>query len=1001
MAVLVSPVLVGRRDELDLLLMAAERAAAGEPAIVLVGGEAGVGKTRLVEEAATRATGLGARVVTGACVELGGEGLPFAPLVDILRALVRSMPAEELDTVLGPARRELARLLPELDPDAPVSPAGDGNQASRLFELVLGVVGRLAEESPLMLVVEDLHWADRSTVDLVAFLVRTLRAVPVVMVGTYRSDELHRRHPLRPLLASLERVRTVERLELARFTRGEVSEQLEAILDSPAEPTLVDEVFERSEGNAFLVEETLGIARAGADVERLPPSLRDVLLARAERMDDSVRQVLRAVAAAGSRVPESLLAAVADLAEPALFEALREAVEHHLLVVDESGYAFRHTLMRDAVYYDMLPGERTRLHRTYADAVEADPSLAGDEGSAAAALAHHSYAALDLPRALAAAVKAARHATTAFAPADAERHLERALEVWSQVPDAEERAGMDRLGLIELAVDAAISAGDESRALALVDDVLPTVDRDSQAARAALLLARRGEALRWLGRGDGVAELEEALALLPADPATPELAEVLSMLGSAKLLNAQMVEARDVARRAVDAARAMGDSRREASALISLGGAIGYLGETEQGLATIEEGLGVAKRAEDHAAAVRAYTNLSDALELAGRHTESSAVAREGLAFAQRMGLAGRWGFFLAFNAAEPLFAIGRWDEADEVLAESAESNPPSERSLPLYQLRARITLARGQHDEATRQFELIQSVSGEGLDFQTGFDQALLEVEVHHTARDLDAARATVRRALSDHDASRVGRVAWPLVWRGVRAEADRAAIARDRRDAEDPETQAWAEELARIAEGLPTPSAVSRGYAALVAAEQERLAGEPARDAWREAEAAWRAAGEPYQLAYALLRAGEAELAQGDRPAASAAVREAIQLAQGLGAEPLAAEAATLARMGRLALDDEPHEPLTSEAPTPFGLTDRELEVLRLIAAGRTNREIGGDLYMSPKTASAHVSRILSKLGVSGRVEAAAVAHRLGLSTAENDRSGLGHLGEGADLT
>jgi DNA-binding CsgD family transcriptional regulator/tetratricopeptide (TPR) repeat protein len=982
MAVVVSPVLVGRRAELDVLVRAGERAAAGEPAIVLVGGEAGVGKTRLVEEAAARAARDGTRVVTGACVELGGDGLPFAPLVDILRTLVRSMPPEELDEVLGPARRELARLLPELDPHAPAVSAYDGSQASRLFELVLGVLGRLAERSPLMLVVEDLHWADRSTVDLTAFLVRTLRAVRVAMVATYRSDELHRRHPLRPLLTSLERVRMVERLELPRFTRGEVAEQLEAILGGPAEPTLVDEVFERSEGNAFLVEETLGIARAGSNGDRLPPSLADVLLARVERMAEPVQHVLRVVAAAGGRVSEPLLATVGGVSEPALLEALREAVEHHLLVVDESGYAFRHTLMRDAVYHDMLPGERTGLHRAYGDAVEADPSLAGDEGSAAASLAHHSYAAHDLPRALGAAVKAARHATIAYAPADAERHLERALEVWPQVPDAEERAGMDRLGLIELAVDAAIAAGDESRALALVDDVLPSVDRDAQAARAALLLARRAEALRWLGRGDGIAELEEAVRLLPGDTATPELAEVLTMLASAKFLSAEIAEGLDVSRRAVDAARAVGDSRREASALTSLGSGMAYLGDVDGGLATLEEGLEVALRAEDDAVSVRAYTNVSDALEMAGRHEEASEVGRQGLAFARTVGLAGRWDIYLAYNAAEPLLALGRWDEADELIAETAEHNPPSERALGLYQLRARIAVARGLQDEAARQLEVILRVTGEELDFQTAADQALLEVEVQHSARDLDAARATVRRALSDHGAADIGRVAWPLVWLGMRVEADRAAIARGRRTAADPEEQAWAEELSRIAEGLKAPNPRAQGFAALFEAERLRLAGDAGRDAWRAAEAAWRAAGEPHPLAYALLRIGEAELAGGDREAAGEAVREAAALARSIGAEPLAAEATTLARLGRLSLEAEPEDPAAEEEANPFGLTDRELEVLRLIAAGQTNREIGGTLYMSPKTASVHVSRILSKLGVSGRVEAAGVAHRLGLS-------------------
>jgi predicted ATPase len=265
MAALVSPVLVGRRPELEALSAAFERAAAGDPAIVVVGGEAGVGKTRLVEEAAGQMAEDGARVLTGACVELGGEGLPFAPLVDALRALAHSTDPEELDAVLGPARGELARLLPELDPAGSAMTNG-GGEVSRLFELVLGVLGRVAAQRSLVLVIEDLQWADRSTLELVAFLVRTLRAVPVVLLATYRSDELHRGHPLRPLLASLERVRTVQRLELAPFTREEVAGQLEAILGEPGAPAVVDRVFERSEGNAFLVEEMLGIVQAGAAV---------------------------------------------------------------------------------------------------------------------------------------------------------------------------------------------------------------------------------------------------------------------------------------------------------------------------------------------------------------------------------------------------------------------------------------------------------------------------------------------------------------------------------------------------------------------------------------------------------------------------------------------------------------------------------------------------------------------------------------------------------------
>jgi predicted ATPase len=231
---LISPVFVGRGVELAALVAALESAAAGEPAVVLVGGEAGVGKTRLVEEAVDHARQSGTRVLTGSCVELGGEGLLLSPLVDALRTLMRVMDPEALDGFLGPARMDLARLLPELEPQAATTPAPVGESGSaRMLELVFGVIQRLAAVRPVMLVIEDLQWADRSTLDLLSLLVRSLRGVRVLIVVTFRSDEIHRSHPLRTLIAAWERVRSVRRLELPRFTREESAHQLEAILGGP------------------------------------------------------------------------------------------------------------------------------------------------------------------------------------------------------------------------------------------------------------------------------------------------------------------------------------------------------------------------------------------------------------------------------------------------------------------------------------------------------------------------------------------------------------------------------------------------------------------------------------------------------------------------------------------------------------------------------------------------------------------------------------------------
>ena len=375
----VSPVFVGRQEEFAALAALLERVQRGEPAFAVIGGEAGVGKTRLVGELAARADSAGFTVLLGHCIELGAAGLPLAPLIDALRALARSIPPGELADVLGPAGPGLARLLPELAPDRPVPDTADGIQASQLMELVLGLLGRLSAARPVLLVLEDLHWADQSTLELVAFLIRALRGMRVLLAATYRSDELHRRHPLRPLLSGWERMRTVNRLDLVRFERDEVATQLAAILAAEPGPGLVDLVYDRSGGNAYLVEELAGVVRRGGDPADLPPSLVDVLLSGVDSLSEPAQRLLRTAAVAGKQVPDRLLAAVAGLSEPELFAALREAVEAHLLVVDQSGpgYEFRHALTRDAVYEDMLPGERVRLHAAYGETLAARPGTGG------------------------------------------------------------------------------------------------------------------------------------------------------------------------------------------------------------------------------------------------------------------------------------------------------------------------------------------------------------------------------------------------------------------------------------------------------------------------------------------------------------------------------------------------------------------------------------------------------------------------------------------------
>jgi AAA ATPase domain len=493
---LVSPVLVGRETESAALDAGLARVLNGEAVTVLVGGEAGVGKSRLIGEFVTRARAAEARALVGGCVELGGGGIPYAPVVDMLRMLASELDHDDLEELLGPARAEIGRLVPELD-DGREAPGRADRDPSRILELLLGVIGRLAAARPLVLAFEDVQWADPATLDLIALLVAGPPARRLMLVFTVRSDELHRTHPFRRISARWEQQRTVERLELERLSASDVATQIAAILGERPDGALVDLVSERSEGIPLFVEELLGAVREGGlGQDYLPPSLRDVLLARAERLSSDAEHVLRVASCGGRWVPERLLTIVARMPEEHLYSVLRETVEHQLLVVDPSGrgYGYRHSLARAAIHDDLLPGERGQLHRLYAEAIEGNTELDAPGLDTISMLAHHWVTAHDLPRALSASVRAGRVAADAYAPSAARRHYELALELWPQVSDADQRAGIQHPELLDAAADAAFWAGSVDRALALVDEALEEVGYGGTLEQRALLLARRSGA---------------------------------------------------------------------------------------------------------------------------------------------------------------------------------------------------------------------------------------------------------------------------------------------------------------------------------------------------------------------------------------------------------------------------------------------------------------------------------------------------------------------------
>jgi predicted ATPase len=462
--------LVGRDGELTRLLGLLDDASNGRPSHALISGDAGVGKTRLVAELATRAADRGFLVLSGRCAELG-DSIPYLPLADALREGTTTPGAatEPLVAALA-ARPVLGRLLP--DRDAVAQPGGEvsGLAQQQLFGAVLGLLAELAEGHPVLLILEDLHWADRSTRDLVTFLSRVLHRERVAVVATYRTDDLHRRHPLRPVVAELLRLPSVASIELGPLGYADMADHLTALAGRPLDPAALHRMVARAEGNPYYAEELLAAvapARPGGGLggDALPSGLAALLLARVEQLPSAAQQVLRAAAVGGRRVDDDIVRAASGLAGPEYEDAIRDCVAQQLLVPGGAdGYVFRHALIREALYTDLLPGERTRLHARFAELL-ADPGRLASVPGSAAELAHHCLASHDIPGAFAASVRAGQESERLAAPAEAHRHYDAALALWERVSEPEKLAGQDREHLAFCSANCAASSGEIARAV--------------------------------------------------------------------------------------------------------------------------------------------------------------------------------------------------------------------------------------------------------------------------------------------------------------------------------------------------------------------------------------------------------------------------------------------------------------------------------------------------------------------------------------------------------
>jgi DNA-binding CsgD family transcriptional regulator len=958
-----SPVFVGRDAELTLLERALDVAAGGTAGTVLVGAEAGAGKSRLISEFAAKARDR-SLVLVGGCVEVSAAALPYAPVTALLRNLVRSRGAGEVAALLpGNQAAELAVLLPGFGEQ----PSGDpAMMRARLFETLLTLFEVLAEERPLVLVVEDAQWADQSTCDLLTFLVRNVRQVPVLLIVTFRSEDTERA-ALRSLTAGLGRMEGVLRIELERLSRADVAAQLEGILGAAPRPALINAVYQRGGGNPLFTEALVN--RDGSLVTGLPWSLRDLVLAAVKELPAETQQALRMTAVGGDHVTHALLAAAGNLDDAALTAALRPAVAARILIADADGYGFRHQLFLEAVLADLLPGERAAAHRGFATAIEAMPPARRD-GTARVQLALHLRGGHEDERALLAAWQAAADAGAAFGYAQRLQMLDQVRELWPNVPGAASSTGTDYVGILELAADTARWAGEPERGLVLVAGALAELGEHVDPERRASLLNRRAGLRRELLLPGELDDLREALHL--AGGTTPVRARIMAQYCWALRRADRNGAAEPHAVELSDLASRLGDEERQAEASMLLAAIAAHKGE---------DTVAALLRARDAAAGlgsghleVWAYLTLGHVLGDRGSNAEAIQLGRQGLARARQLGLARQIAAPIAANLAEALIAAGRWDEALEILDEILSlDQPPLGRAHPLL-ARGQVVVARGDVDTAIAIAVEVRSlpagVHGQG---HYAYPLAQLEIDGRLAGGDLTGALAGARAVLAPDQASDpTPSYLWALAASAMRACAEAKALGG--LDAAGTELRGALEARAAM---IPRHTPLHDAYASLVAAESSRAEGRQDAAGWDAAHAAWERLGQPYPAAYALLNAARAALAGGDRDAAAARLSAGAKLAEQVGARPLLQQIAQLARQARVDL------PVSGQAAAParFGLTERETEVLRLVAQGRGNRDIAAELFISPKTASVHVSNILGKLGVATRTEAAAVTYRLHL--------------------
>jgi DNA-binding CsgD family transcriptional regulator/tetratricopeptide (TPR) repeat protein len=946
--------LVGRTAELASLDDALQTSAGGSPAVVLIAGEAGIGKSRLAAEAATRALANGWQLLSGGCLDLAEGSVPYLPLVDALHDL----PPDALPPLLMHWVRG----------EAEESPLTEGVARGRIYAAYLDVLRSASVTSPLALIVEDVHWADRGTRDLLSYLVRALTTpatqARVLILLTYRSDEFRRGSPVRRWLGDLARRPLVSRVDVTPLDRAQVARQLAALgtFDSRA----AQEIFLRSEGNPFYVEELATLWATGQPA--VPEIVRDAAEVRLASLPNTDRDVIRMLATLGRPASFDLIHSLTDRSSSELVEMLRRAVDAGLLTVDPQTalYRFRHALLAEAVAVDFLPGERTALHQAIARSLELDPFLSTGPGE----LAYHQAWAGDSDAALVSYLAAADAAARIYAFGDAAECLQRALELWSRVSDADQRAGTSRGDLLSRSAEFVALVDDFDRATALAQAALAEPDVAEHPQRRAEVWRRIAWYRVMASDGPGIfAAFDAAAAALETAVAATGRARLAAEDALVRAFWSR-AEARGRADRALALADAEGDLGARGVALNARGCVRSAAGDSTNAVRDLEQALDLARSHGTDQDICRAILNLAATLVDAARYGEGLALCEAGIDEATSLGLALPYTMLCRNTAADALFALGRWPEAVSEAEAVLRLTEDGQSARMAKDVLARTATRRGDSELAGRLLSEVPRYDRVRDEPQLAAPAWLTSAELCSMSELFDDGRAAVAAGLE--------LVAGVDVWLtaqlcavGVRLEADRCISARRRRArSEESAARQRGRELVEVADASGPQEGSIGAWIAQAHAEFARIGdGETGSqfEAWAAVRDRWHVLGHRYDEAYAGVRLAEAMLMGGSRREAEAEVRRSESIANQLGARPLAALVADV-RL-RAGLDASP-------ALSKDGLTRREREILGWVAQGATNRDIAEALFISPKTVSVHVSALLRKFGVSGRGDLHSVA-------------------------